>query len=288
MMMQRPFALLRALSLSWACLFGLGFLAPVVAQTAAPARAAAAEYRLAAGDVVRITVYQNPDLTLETRIGESGVISYPLLGTVRLGGKTISEAEKSDGRRAAQRQLRQATAGQHAGGAGARQPGQRAGPGQQAGALSDRGGRYAPVRLAGHGRWYGIQRRRSLAVVGTRDGKPFRKEVDLPGLFRSDSREDDLVIKDGDVICVDRAPLVYIYGEVQRPGAMRLERDMTVMQALATGGGLNLRGTEKGMRSCTARRRRQDAGDPAQHGRQAARRRRGLRAREPVLSGGRS
>ncbi len=44
------------------------------------------------------------------------------------------------------------------------------------------------------------------------------------------------------------APLVYIYGEVQRPGPMRLERGMTVMQALATGGGLTLRGTEKGIR----------------------------------------
>ena len=42
--------------------------------------------------------------------------------------------------------------------------------------------------------------------------------------------------------------MVYIYGEVQRPGAMRLERGMTVMQALATGGGLTLRGTEKGLR----------------------------------------
>jgi polysaccharide export outer membrane protein len=42
--------------------------------------------------------------------------------------------------------------------------------------------------------------------------------------------------------------MFYIYGEVQRPGAFRLERDMTVMQGLATGGGLTIRGTEKGMR----------------------------------------
>ena len=33
------------------------------------------EYRLGAGDVVRITVYQNPDLTLETRITEAGMVS---------------------------------------------------------------------------------------------------------------------------------------------------------------------------------------------------------------------
>ncbi|HET9644472.1 MAG TPA: SLBB domain-containing protein, partial [Burkholderiaceae bacterium] len=41
---------------------------------------------------------------------------------------------------------------------------------------------------------------------------------------------------------------VYIYGEVQRPGVFRLERGMTIMQALAAGGGLTQRGTEKGMR----------------------------------------
>ena len=51
----------------------------------------------------------------------------------------------------------------------------------------------------------------------------------------------------GRLVQIDRQPLVYIYGEVQRPGAMRLERDMTLLQALATGGGLTLRGTEKGI-----------------------------------------
>jgi polysaccharide export outer membrane protein len=35
---------------------------------------------------------------------------------------------------------------------------------------------------------------------------------------------------------------------VQRPGPMRLERGMTMMQVLAAGGGLNQRGTERGIR----------------------------------------
>jgi polysaccharide export outer membrane protein len=52
---------------------------------------------------------------------------------------------------------------------------------------------------------------------------------------------------------VDRQPLVYIYGEVQRPGPMRLEREMTLMQALATGGGLT-RVALKRASACTARR----------------------------------
>jgi polysaccharide export outer membrane protein len=43
-------------------------------------------------------------------------------------------------------------------------------------------------------------------------------------------------------------PLVYIYGEVQRPGSMRLERGMTLMQAIASGGGLTQRGSDKGIK----------------------------------------
>jgi polysaccharide export outer membrane protein len=56
------------------------------------------------------------------------------------------------------------------------------------------------------------------------------------------------LVSNGDTIFVDRQQLVFIYGEVQRPGPMRLERGMTVMQALATGGGLTQRGTQKGLR----------------------------------------
>ena len=87
-----------------------------------------------------------------------------------------------------------------------------------------------------------------LTVVGVRNRQPYRAEIDLPKVFADGSRVSDIVIQNGDVVWVDRAPTIYIYGEVQRPGAIRLERDMTVMQALASGGGLTLRGTEKGMR----------------------------------------
>ena len=70
----------------------------------------------------------------------------------------------------------------------------------------------------------------------------------LPGVFGAGRRGDDVMLRDGDVIWVERQAQIYLYGEVQRPGAVRMERDMTVMQALATVGGLNQRGTEKGLR----------------------------------------
>lgn len=224
--------------------------APAAVAAAAPVRApgAPAEYRLGSGDVVRIVVFQNPDLTLETRITEAGVVSYPLLGVVALGGLSVTEAEKrvADGLRNGNfvknpqvtmvvLQVR----------------------GNQASVLGqvNRPGRYplevAEMRLtevlamAGGSAPGGSD---LVVVSGTRGGQPFREVVDLPTLFALAGTGKDLVIANGDTVWVDRQPIVYIYGEVQRPGPMRLERDMTLLQALATGGGLTQRGTDKGIR----------------------------------------
>lgn len=221
---------------------------PKPAATAPSAPAAVAEYRLGAGDVVRISVYQNQDLTLEARISEAGVVSYPLLGSIRIGGLTTSQAEKliADGLRngnfVKQPQVSLLVMQVR---------------GNQVSVLGqvNRPGRFpievADMRLsdllavAGGIANTGAD---TLTLVGTRDGRPFRREVDLPNVFRSEAREEDVPVMNGDVVYVERAPTVYIYGEVQRPGAMRLERNMTVMQVLAAGGGLTQRGTEKGLR----------------------------------------
>src|ERR1700754_2690176 len=50
--------------------------------------------RIGAGDTIRITVYQSPDLSMETRVNEGGAISYPLLGRVQLAGLTVTAAEQ--------------------------------------------------------------------------------------------------------------------------------------------------------------------------------------------------
>ena len=53
-----------------------------------------ASYVLGAGDVLKITVYNNADLSLETKVSEAGTISYPLVGDVQIAGLTASAAEK--------------------------------------------------------------------------------------------------------------------------------------------------------------------------------------------------
>ena len=144
-------------------LAGVASVAPAIAQTAA---AAPNEYRLGPGDVVRITVYQNPDLTLETRIGEAGVVSYPLLGSVRLGGTTVTQAEKliADGLRSGNfvKQPQVSILVVQVRGNQASVLGQVNRPGP----LPDRSGGHAAVGHPGRGRRHQRQRRRHLDAGG--------------------------------------------------------------------------------------------------------------------------
>ena len=219
------------------------------AQNAAlPPTTAAAQYRIALGDMIRITVFQSPDLSLETRITEAGVISYPLLGSVTLAGLTVAEAEQriANGLRTGNfvKQPQVSINVVQARGNQVSVLGQVGRPGRYP--LETGEVRMADM-LATAG---GVPPGGSdiVVVVGTRNGRPYRVEVDLPTVFSANRRGTDVLLENGDVIWVERSPTIYLYGEVQRPGAMRLERDMTVMQALASAGGLTQRGTARGLR----------------------------------------
>src|SRR2546429_8649783 len=58
-------------------------LAALIASQAAFAQS---HELLGDGDTVRISVFQNPDLTTEARISERGSINFPLIGEVVIGG----------------------------------------------------------------------------------------------------------------------------------------------------------------------------------------------------------
>lgn len=235
---------------AWLLAAGLAAVpAPASAQAAQAAAANPDLYRIGPGDTVRITVYQSPDLTLEAKVTEAGVISYPLIGAIRLGGLTVSGAEaalasalkKGDFIKNPQVtvMVTQVRANQ------VNVLGQVGRPGRVP--LDVAGMRLTDViALAG-----GIAASAgsdTVVVTGLRNGQPFRLEVDLPRVFAPGGRDQDVVIQPGDAIWVDRYPVVYLYGEVQRPGQLRLERGMTVMQALASAGGLTQRGTQRGLR----------------------------------------
>lgn len=65
---------------------------PVAAPVADPLDASV--YRLASGDVVRIDVLGEPDLSMSSLIDPSGSINYPFLARVQASGLTVRQLEK--------------------------------------------------------------------------------------------------------------------------------------------------------------------------------------------------
>lgn len=60
---------------------------------AAPQEEHARGYTLGSGDMIKIHVYGERDLSVETMLGDQGVINYPYLGEIQLSGLTVTEAE---------------------------------------------------------------------------------------------------------------------------------------------------------------------------------------------------
>jgi len=214
------------------------------AQTSAPN----GDYKLGPGDAIRVQVYQNPDLMVEARVSETGSISYPLVGNVALGGLSIGQAENRIAQALRSSNILKA-------------------PQVNIVLLQVRGNQVSVLgQVSKPGRFpletFNVRVSDMLAaaggvtatgddvlvVSGVREGKPFRKTIDIPALFSGTRSADDIVLAAGDTLYVNKAPTFYIYGEAQKPGPYRIERGMTVMQALAQGGGTTNRGSQDRLR----------------------------------------
>ena len=214
---------------------------------AVPAWSADNDYRMGTGDVLRITVYGQPDLTTEARVGDSGNISFPLIGDVKMAGITPAQGETEIAQRLSK-------------GGFINEPFVTLNVvqyrGQQISVLGrvNRPGRHTlekvsrvsdALALAGGIAGDGAD---TITLVRTRDGKPEYREIDVIALFKPGGEASNELVQDGDIINVSRQAMFYIYGEVQRPGAFRLEQNMSVVQALSMGGGVTPRGTQKGLK----------------------------------------
>lgn len=202
---------------------------------------------LGPGDVLKIFVYGHPDLTTETKVNETGNITFPLLGEVLVDGLTPSAAERKIVNLLENRDI-------------IRKPQVNI---IAASLQSQMVSVLGYVRNQGR---YPIEGKRSLTdilamaggiipdggevvtLIRTDGNKSTKEMIDVLEMIRFSDLNRNLNIRSDDLIYVERAPRFYIYGEVQRAGAYRLERNMTVIQALSVGGGLTQRGTERGLR----------------------------------------
>lgn len=201
-------------------------------------------YRLGEGDIVRLTIYQRPDLSVESRLGAQGRFYAPGGGKINLDGVTIPDAEAqiaallahTGASPNAQVDLQVVTFG-------ARRVslfGYVAKPGAYP---LDRSTKLSEL-LAQAG---GILPEGSNQVILLRRSGPTtvnRTVVNLRDIIADGQTGADMEVQGGDIVTVERAPRVYVYGAVNRPGSYVLEKGMTPLQILSLAGGLAPTGSD--------------------------------------------
>jgi polysaccharide export outer membrane protein len=200
-----------------------------------------ADYQIGAGDLVRISVFGAPELSSETRVSESGNITYPLIGQLPVAGRSPAQVEAMLSARLIE-------------GGFVKQPqvsvlvvefvsqkvavlGHVTKPGQYS--LQATSKVMDLIATAG-----GLinEQAADVATLVRKDGT--KTDIDLVALFGGDPTQ-NFSIAGGDTIFVPRAPQFYVYGEVHKPGMYRLERNMTVSRAISASGGLTPHGSER-------------------------------------------
>jgi len=188
--------------------------------------------KLGPGDTVHITVFQQPDMTTDSRVTEAGTIAVALVGSVKVDGLTTAEAAEAitealkKGEFLKNPKVTVALTTVRS---------------RQVSVLGlvVRPGVYPleaasvkmPQVIAAAG---GIAAGGAETVTVLRAGKPVKVS----------SLSKDFELQGGDTLYVDRAAVFYIYGEVVRAGNYAVIDGMNVMQAIALGGGITPRGSE--------------------------------------------
>lgn len=222
---------------------------PLIGLTEAQQQVVPAGTALGVGDVLRISVYDNPDLSQEVTIESEGAFQYPLIGRIQARGLTVSELETLLTKRLAAGYLVSPQVGvavvqrksQQVSVIGAvKAPGVY--PLQRQTTLLEllslAGG---PTPEAG---FEAIVVRATEAQALTSGVTRGAKTTQEHGFIRvqleqllSGAVSQRIVLTDGDVVYVPTGAFFYITGEVQRPGRYRLERDTTILKAVTLAGG---------------------------------------------------
>jgi polysaccharide export outer membrane protein len=213
------------------------------ATVSAAVRAAdvAGDYRLGPGDLLHITVSGYAEMVTDVRVSETGNITYPFIGEVKVASLSTHEAEQLIAQRLGDggfiRQAQVTVLVSEYQGQRISVMGQVAKPGKYPltssakvmDLLAEAGGT-VPALAA------------DQATLLRKDGS--KVVIDLQALFDGDPRQ-NAQVSGGDTIFVPKAPQFYIYGEVQKPGLYRVERNMTLSRAISAGGGLTPKGSER-------------------------------------------
>lgn len=215
-------------------LVGLAFIAMVLAGAVTTTHAELQQaYRLGPNDVIRVQVFGEEDLSVERNVDGDGTITFPLLGTLSVGGRTVQDLQD------------ELTAQLRAG--YIRQP-------------------KVTVFIIRHRNFYvsgevkkpggfeyneGVTVQKALALAEGFTEKADRSELKVTrlngGSVQTVPVALDALVLPNDLIIVPQAPKVYLNGEVRRPGDYMYEKGLTVHKVITMAGGF----TEKASKGST-------------------------------------
>jgi polysaccharide export outer membrane protein len=216
----------------------------------------AQNYVIGPEDVVTVTVLNEPSLSGQFRVENDGEFSFPFLGRVKAGGRTADDVAESIKRRLADGYLRhpQVTVGvdqfrsQSVFVLGeVRTPGKYVltGPVTLLDALAKAG---ATTNDAGP----------EIQILHPKDAAigsptlPNQRDADVVIVNMREIQDGRLSrnvrIRDGDTIFVPKAERFFVVGMIRNAGSYILERNMTVLQAISTAGGISERGSSRRIR----------------------------------------
>lgn len=234
---------------------GSGENPPLSTLSVTSEQSRSSDYVIGPEDVLDIDVFNVPELTKTVRVANDGTISLALLGHVQAAGCTAEQLRKELERRWGQSYLEnpQVTVfvrefhAQPVSVIGAvERPGiyELKGPRTLIEILSMAGG-LAKVGTA-PGRTIVVTRRGGFGeelqlVAGMNLVGADKVEINLQRLLYSREAGLNIDIKPFDTVSVSRADIVYVVGDVKRPGGFVLadRENLTVLQALALAEGLN-------------------------------------------------
>jgi polysaccharide export outer membrane protein len=213
---------------------------------ATPSRPGAPTLRLAAGDLIEITTFDTPELSGKFRVDSRGEISLPLGGAVPVQGLSAEQAAVAVERLLRDRDilknphvttlvLEYATQGVNVMGE-VKQPGIYP--------LEGKHGVLDFISMAG-----GLTPYASKSVSITHDTPPWDTMTVNLASPQGNALENDVEVQPGDRIVVLRAGVVYVIGDVGKPGGYVIEGkdSVTVLQALALAQGMNRTAKANGM-----------------------------------------
>jgi polysaccharide biosynthesis/export protein len=205
-------------------------------------------YVIGAQDQLSITVFEEPELTGKYRVENDGFFTFPLLDRVQAAGRTLKELQSSLTSLLSNGYLRNPQVrveidqykSQRVFVSGAvRTPGPITMSGSTMTLLEALALAGSPTPDASN----------EVIVVhppqpGQAEGEPIRVNRRDLELGRAGA---DVTLRDGTIINVPTAQRFYVDGQVRNPGYYVLDPGMTVQQAIVLAGGLNERGSDRGI-----------------------------------------